>query len=253
MDGNAAREKKLRQLAAMLELANHPGTPENEVQAALLRAQELMMKHDISISEIEESQLKPDETPLDYLVDAQDGRCWWKEALANIVASNFRCIPYFHIGRGTHPGTGVFLRNLIRTHFVGRTDDAQVAAAVYVATVCAVQNLGNTYIATEFIRDPLAAGRRKTVRDSYYAGFIDGLRSAFERQVSSMALAVIAPKAVQDLVQELTGGEIMKPDRVAIEDWRATSAGYEDGKQFGSNDRKGVRDRPDTIPKMIGG
>ena len=83
-------EKAINIVRKLLATANDNGASENEAMTAALRAQEIMAKYDINISNIEE---QIDEEIVSSSVVIGNGNKW-KFMLANIVSTNFCCKVY---------------------------------------------------------------------------------------------------------------------------------------------------------------
>ena len=172
------QEKIIEKIKKVLELSkNNPF--ENEAQAAVLKAQELMAQYHITLAEVEDIQ-DIDEI-VEESVEVGNGKKW-KYKLASAVAKNFRC-RHFYYGKST-------------VVFYGYETDAKIAAQTF------------TYLFK--IGHNKALKERKAYKDrgewtdgvynSFCVGFVDGVKSALDKQCT--ALMVIVPKEVNEAYEE---------------------------------------------------
>jgi hypothetical protein len=103
---------KIQKLLALSESSNR-----NEAELAILKAQELLAKHKLSLKEVNEfktcnSAIKENITKVTFT------KAKWKAKLAKLIADNFGCYYYFKTRR-THTIT-----------FLGREEDVTVCNIV---------------------------------------------------------------------------------------------------------------------------
>ncbi|CAA7602008.1 Domain of unknown function DUF2786 [Acididesulfobacillus acetoxydans] len=152
--------EKIKKLLALSQSSNS-----YEAELAMLKAQELLVKHKLSLKAVKEftavnSDIKDNVTQVTFT------KAKWKARLAGLIADNFGCYLYFQTDR-TH--TVVFF---------GREEDI---------TVC--------NIVLEYALDCIASATRrlkyqhrsygfstKGIENDYALGFIKGLRQKFEEQ-----------------------------------------------------------------------
>lgn len=91
----------------------------DEAEAAMLKAQELLLKHGLTISEVETAE-KPTvkEVAGEEVSTGRKRSAWWEKILAGIIGDNFRCIAYY---RRKKPGF----------YFLGLKEDVEVAKEVF--------------------------------------------------------------------------------------------------------------------------
>lgn len=82
--------EKIKKLLSLSESSN-----ENEAKIAMLKAQELLMKHKLSMREVKEfkvynSAIKEKASSITFT------KAKWKSKLAKLIADNFGCYHYFH-------------------------------------------------------------------------------------------------------------------------------------------------------------
>ena len=167
--------KMLDRVRKLLALAgNNPS--EQEAQAAALKAQQLIAKYNLDLS-------KEVGTKVTYkLVEAvHSNNEGFRKQMAAIIAENFRC-------------KAILIGN--KVNFFGREADAEACTASfnYLYRVC--HNIGE-----RFERQARKEGRStKGVANSYYRGFMEGIRDALGEQ--SKALAIVTPEDVKDKFAE---------------------------------------------------
>ena len=88
-------EKIIDRIKKLLATASDKGATENEAMIAALKAQELMAKYNIELSEV---QLEEDKDEIVKLPTETGTGNKWKFVLAHTVADNF-CCRHFFIGK----------------------------------------------------------------------------------------------------------------------------------------------------------
>lgn len=197
--------KMLEKVKKLLALAgNNPS--EEEAQAAALKAQELIAQYNLDISEETKEEVKY------KLVEAvHSNNEGYRKPLAVIIAENFRC-------------KAIMVGNMV--NFFGREADAEACASTYNYLYRVSHNIG-----LKLERQARKEGRStRGVANSYWRGFMYGLRKGLEAQ--STALAIVVPQDVQDKFTEEypdcrpSGGGM----RDTGTDFLAFGKGYADGK-----------------------
>lgn len=227
---NERNQKILRRVKRLLSLSdNNPN--EEEAQSAFLMAQKLMVKNDISLSQID---IDSNETR-----DIKEGQVtvhkklyWWERLLAAVMSENFRVKYFLNWKRkaGSNRKNAIF--------FMGFESDVQLAKEMYLLAYEAIVHFSKEYTETYYEENNLMRTRGNTImiKDSYMKGFIDGLENKFEEQVQEMrsegnALMVLVPKEVEDKYEEsITGKSIFSiPSIGEVEAYRS---GYDDGNKI---------------------
>lgn len=197
-------EKMLDKVKKLLSLAgNNPS--EEEAIAASLKAQELIAKYNLDLTDVEKETLEISQAEYKTGVDKS-----WKYGLAQAVANNFRVLNYW-----------VDKRKVV---FYGYKQDVTVAVSVF-----------------EYLFKFGERGARKACRVaykeygtetgvyySYTRGFTAGVKSALE--VQSTALMVVTPKEVKESYETYAQDNGFK-----------TLGGYRNGSENGVN-RKAYND-----------
>ena len=104
--------QKIKKLLALASSDN-----ENEAQAAMMKAQELLAKHKLTIRDVndvhEESKVIEKQTAVTFK------KATWKGRLSSVIASNFCCYNYYYTDK-TH-----------RVSFMGLPEDVETAVSVF--------------------------------------------------------------------------------------------------------------------------
>jgi hypothetical protein len=155
-------EKILDKIKKLLSLSNSPN--ENESQLAMLKAQELMVKHRLSMKDVLASEIKEEIIEKDTGVSFTHAK--WKAHLAGLLADNFRCYYFF---------------KRYRTNFVvffGREEDVEICCFIFKYAVdCIYKEV------KKLQRQSQKEGRPETgIENDYSLGFLLGLRHRFEEQ-----------------------------------------------------------------------
>lgn len=166
--------KMVEKVRKLLSLAgNNPS--EKEAQAAALKAQELIAKYNLDMSQ--ETGEKISYKLVEAVHSNNEG---YRKPLAVVVADNFRC-------------KAIVVGNMI--NFFGRECDAEACAEMFNYLYRVSHNIG-----LKLERQARKEGRNTHgVANSYWTGFIVGLKDAMGAQ--SKALAIVVP---EDVKQEFT-------------------------------------------------
>lgn len=218
----ASITNKIRKLLALSTSPN-----ENEAKTAMLKAQDLMVKHSLTMRDVEiEEQQEPDVTV--GVTTHTYTQAKWKPALANVIAHNFRC---HSVGR-RQQGRG----KSTRICFVGLEDDVDIAMAVYSYAMNFIikesGRLKRCYYKGE--------GSAKGIESSYAFGFVRGLNEQYKRQIEDKeeyAMVLVRDKRVDDFLKEhAVTKDIAFPSNKNYNSF-AAAMGYSDGNTFSTSDR----------------
>ena len=164
-------DKILDKVKKLLSLAgNNPS--EEEAIAASLKAQELIAKYNLDLTDTEKEEQEIAQAEYKTGVDKS-----WKYGLANVVANNFRVCSYW-----------VDRRKVV---FYGYKQDITVAVMTY-EYLFKTGERGARAACRKAVKD---YGTETGVYYSYTRGFTAGVKSALE--VQSTALMVVTPKEVK--------------------------------------------------------
>lgn len=152
--------EKIKKLLALSESSN-----ENEAKAALLKAQQLLAKHKLSIKEVKEFKIYNSEIK-EKISTVSFTKAKWKAELARLIADNFGCYHYFK-SRRTHTIT-----------FFGREEDIIVCNIVLEYAVDCINSTVKR-LRYKYSKDGYST---KGLENDYALGFIKGLNYMFEQQ-----------------------------------------------------------------------
>jgi hypothetical protein len=180
------KEKAIEIISKLLKTASDKGATENEAMIAALKAQELMAKYDIVLTDIEEEKEEIESVKADT-----DAGHKWKYSLSGIIANNFCC--------------KVFWTNNNRTVcFYGFTHNATIARDVFNF----LYNIGNRFAAREYM-NARNNGRNTTgLKNTYLIGFLHGIKSVLEKQCT--ALMIVIPEEVKKSYEDMKSGMNMR-------------------------------------------
>lgn len=208
---------KVKKLLAVAEGSNY----EQEAQNAMLKAQEFMLKHNLTIEDIE---FKEDKKEVTDETAMQTSRMpWYWKNLMMVIGENFRCQPYISKGR------------ISRACFIGLKEDVKLVKEVFNYAVNTVEKCAKNY--TEKYKRP--GFNISGVKNDYIQGFIIGLRDKFKEQVESkgFALMLVKDDAVIQAIEnkKLRKGQSSRITRNYNDD--AKQAGYQQGRNFNNPSR----------------
>jgi len=145
---------KIEKLLSLAQNNNQPG----EMEAALLKAQELMYKYNISYDKVNESN----DNIIESVIIENVTKNNWKYFLALVIADNFKCFTF---------------RANKSIKLFGRYSDVSIAQLIFNYGIVDITVNQSSY---------------KTINDKeYYAhGFIDGLKEKFKKQVQNFGLII---------------------------------------------------------------
>lgn len=212
---------KIRKLLALAESPN-----ENEATAAMMKAQELMVKHKLTQREVEDITPEKKQSVVVGRTDIRFRQAKWKAVIAKIIAENFLCNVVASTGAVSHSSTIVF---------IGLEDDVDTCAAVY---EYAIKFIGKN--ASRIKKSYYDAGRSaKGVESCYAFGFAKGLQENYARQVannSEFGLVLVKDERVDEAMHDM--GTVSRS--LKISEPRAgyeSYIGYKDGLSFSTADR----------------
>lgn len=206
-----SKEKMLEKIRELLNLGDSSrNNSDDEARAAMLKAQELMAKYDISAEEVEGEE----EEVYAHEVCEHKWDYAYRIPLATVLGKNFRCMVYCS-GK--------------KVVFMGHSSDAQICKATFEFAYQFIQRQGNAIYNKKY-----SMGRpTKGVFNSYAHGFIVGLKEAFDAQCT--ALAIVTPQDVVDEFNEMTKDWQTKRAKNIGQDvtnHEVWAEGRRDGKEF---------------------
>lgn len=210
------REDILRKIKDLLELGDKTrNNSEEEAKAAMLMAQKLMAKYDISAEEV----AGEDREQYSHEVCEHKWDYAYRVPLANVLAKNFRCMVYCH-GK--------------RIVFMGHPSDAKICKATFEFAYQFIMKKGNAVYNKRYTMGYSTKG----VFNSYAHGFIVGLQDAFD--VQCKALAIVTPPDVIEEFKNQSKDWGTKKAKDIGQDVSSTQIwleGRRDGKKFMDKDK----------------
>lgn len=187
----------INKIKGLLAIANDQKSDE-ESQSAFILAQKLMMKHEISMTEVEGRSDAP--SIADGQVTVHKKLFWWERRLAQVISENFRVKFYYNnkiLDNETQRKRAIY--------FLGFDNDIALAKEMYLLAYEAILFYSNRYV-DSFYDDRTSRTRihriTNGVKNSYMLGFLQGLEQKFEEQVKEMqqeyGLIVLVPKEVAE-------------------------------------------------------
>lgn len=214
-----SKEDILRKIKDLLALSDKSrNNSDEEAQAALLMAQKLMAKYDISAEEVDgEEQEQYSHEICEHKWDYA-----YRIPLAHILSENFRCMVYSH-GK--------------KVVFMGHPSDAKICKATFEFAYQYIMRQGSALYNKKYSMGYPTKG----VFNSYAHGFLTGLKAAFD--VQCKALAIVTPPDVIDKFNDISkdwGTKKTKNIGDDVTDMGAWKEGQRDGKSF--MERKQISD-----------
>lgn len=209
----ASRIQKLLNLAA--------SDVEEEARTAMLKAQELMAEHDLSMHQV--SALGSEDGDRERVVEhtvEKEGRTiqYWQKLLTTVITKNFRCAcVYRSYGNGS--------RDIV---IIGMPDDVTACRETLTFSFQSARNCWTRYRKTRTFR-----GRRamEAAKKDYMIGFTVGVRDAFAAQVKEKALVLSRSEHVDRYVSEMRLRREPAVRRNVRVDRHAQRRGYEEGRR----------------------
>ena len=207
---------KIRKLLALSESSN-----EHEAKLAMLKAQELLAKHKMTLKDVEDADKV--EVKRHY-TDVTFTKAKWKGRLASIIADNFGCY-VFYSTRNTH-----------RIVFLGKEEDVLVCEIVLSYAIDCI-NSSVARLRREYYREQLSA---KGLESDYAMGFLDGLESSFDKQKSDnqeWGLVLVKDELVVKSYEDMTFTRTVYTDEKFKGHDEAYTQGVKDGEKLSITDK----------------
>ena len=209
----ADMEKILTKIQNLFDLANN-NPNENEAIAAAMKAQELMAKYNIELSQLNDDANKEMYKAV-YENTSKHEMKNWKTRLAHVIARNF-CCKYYLINHGRGKSDVVFY---------GYKKDAIIALEVFTF----LYESGNKFAVRYYNKRKKDGFNTKGLMNTYLLGFVAGIKDVLDKQCK--ALMIVIPKEVEDSYTEMSKDFGTSHTTVrTIRDDQVWSDGHYDGK-----------------------
>ncbi len=210
--------EKIQKLLSLSESSN-----EHEAKVAMLKAQELLAKHKLSMQEVTSfkkynSKIKEDISSISFT------KAKWKGMLAHIIADNFGCYNYYKT------------RRVNTITFFGREEDVLVCNIVLEYAIDCIETTTKR-IQREYVKDGYSV---KGVGNDYAMGFILGLQENFEAQKKAnqeWGLVLVKDKEVVEAFSEKTFHSSININSTFQGNTDIYYKGVEDGETFSISDK----------------
>lgn len=159
--------KIIDKIQNLLELS-YDAPNDEEGQTALLMAQKLMVKHNLSMRDL--AAAKPKNNIGETLGTREYRLPWWQEKLAAILGPNFRCQTI----RRRYRKEGV-----TQMIFFGYHSDAELCSKVYEGAILYLK------YRLKRLRPTIPRAYWKNYKKSYLIGFLEGIDQRFKEQSQS--------------------------------------------------------------------
>lgn len=217
MTVNENHDKIIDKIDKLLALSRSDN--ENEARAAMMKARELIAKHNIDRAELGREKERNVVT-----MTSTAFRDEWVQMVAGVIANNFRCRCL----------AIVLTKGLFRIRFFGFYEDAVISINIFQYAIKVVRKRFGT------LRAIYNSGKRefgKREKDAYIMGFCSGLEKNFEEQKQNnnqFALALAIPKEVDDFVNAIPGVETVPKECVRMNKAQTLlfRNGHADGRAF---------------------
>jgi len=209
--------EKVKKLFAVAE--NNPYL--EEAQNAILRAQFLMLKHGVTVEDIDFQEGKKE------VVDesiAETGRMpWYWKSLMMVLGDNFRCKAYIQ------------KRNISKACFIGLKEDVKLVKEVFNYAVNVVEVCAKNYV----VKYKKPGFNTSGIKNDYILGFINGLKDKFKEQVESkgFALMLVKDNAVIEAIENRGLKKGQRSNFLVNRNQDARDAGYQRGRNFQNPNR----------------
>lgn len=215
--------EKIKNLLALASSDN-----EHEAKAALLKAQELMVKHKLSEKDLDinkKQKVKTINTGFTYTTRRDS----FIPSLTNVLTENYCCEYYAEIGYGKKT------RSMM---IAGLEDDVEICLQVMQKAIDTINKNAKKLI----YRKGYSSAQKKIITDSYAEGFVEGLKKMYLSQRKSneeeWGLVLVTPKEVSDITKGMTHSNFSTRNNGFNRN--AYDKGQTDGKNFSPDKTHGL-------------
>ncbi len=168
----------LEKISKTLQLGTNNNN-ENEAQSAILAAQRLMAKYQITQEDVDTFLNENESKDTEVITEKAENEMnndKWKRRLMIVIAKNFRCDVYYQN------------KKLI---VVGAKEDIQISKRVYLYAKQAILNSFKIFFKENYNVEYITPSNRNKYKREYAFGFIKGLSEKFEEQKSNSELSLV--------------------------------------------------------------
>lgn len=176
-------QNRIKKLLALSESSN-----KHEAVAAMVKAQELLAEHEMTIEQVDVGKERAEPVYAEVL---QAGRVpLWKLEITTVIAENFRCYAVHNRTRN-HKKTTI--------EIFGLPQDATIARAVSAFAVAVGEQCWSIYRQT--LESAGVRGYTEAIKADYFKGFVDGAARAFRHQVREKEIVLVKDALVEARVE----------------------------------------------------
>lgn len=222
--------EKIQKLLALSESCN-----ENEAHSAMLKAQELLVKHKLSMQEVKEYKTNHISIK-EKISKVTFKKAKWKVVLAQVIADNFGCYLYLKT-RGNH--TIVFF---------GREEDALICNIVLEYALDCINSVVKK-LRSIYIKKGLST---RGIENDFALGFIRGLQDRLEEQKrknQEWGLVLVKDEDVVKAYNDITFEKEVNTTVGIKRNKNFYSIGYKEGQRFSISNK--IASSETTEPEMI--
>lgn len=224
---NRKKVKLLDKIEKLFALANNNSNSEESARA-MLKAQEMMAKYQISEKTVKRNANKCPADVINRDVKLYVSLPWWHGELATIIAGNFRCKAAIAVV--AHSITKKTYKTI---RFYGHSSDVDICVETFEYAIKEINRNSRKY-ANSFKDDP-TCDKIKAIKDNYIGGFLNGLNHKYRTQVNEKhwGLVLLCPKDVTtEFGKNIKGQYTVKTPELGDYE-KALQNGYMEGFRFG--------------------
>lgn len=229
--------EKIQKLLALSESSN-----QHEAELSMLKAQEILAKHKLSLKEVMNFKIY-DSAIKNRISNISFTKAKWKARLAQLIADNFGCYMYFKTRNS----------RIHTVTFFGREEDIEVCNIVF---EYAIDCIGSTVKRIKYDNIKLGLSTRGLEND-YAQGFINGLRDKFEEQKQNnqeWGLVLVKDAGVVEAYKDLerTFTRTINTDMRFQGNYEVYNQGLKDGRKFSISDKIAEGDNEEVLSLASG-
>lgn len=224
------QETILRRIQKLFALAgNNPN--EAEVQAAMLKAQELLLQHNLSMETVNgfHEQEETEENVKEEKTNQGGKKLYaWHLLVARVIVKNFRCKHYI---------MNNYRNKEIRLIGLGKDVNAAKETLNFIYAVAPKLWL-SFYSKWQDTPGNFTWNKKQTyaLKNDYFMGFVEGLEAKFIEQVQNKELMIVVPNAVVQEYGKLHLGH-------SGSNWNFNGSGNQAARNQGYKDGKGATEK----------
>lgn len=189
--------KVLDKITKLLALSEGTHSQE-EAQSAMLKVQELLLTHNLSMGDVSGVTKKNTKKEVDDTVSdiSRPRMPWWWRNIATVIGENFKCYIFF---RSKYvPGKWEKVKHI---GLIGLKEDVEVATLTIKFALRTAESCHKAwkkeYAKTHDTHRGRGGNSGSYMKNDYMLGFISGLKERFARQVTEKALVIVKDALVE--------------------------------------------------------